>query len=280
MDIVDIVERIRHLDLSKNNSDQIRELLVVLLQGLPVVTTDFNYPKIIERAVCNTDEEPLFSKVSRISYKPEKFNNTYMRASTPHNTMFYGSVIPEDELSDSEISYARITGAFEIIDFLRANMDGTSLITFGKWQVKNKISVISIFDPKIEYNINYVNRIRDFYNNQDISPENKEKRDYILAFLSSEFSKRVESEQDYNYKISAIFTELAVKNGTDGVLYPSVQSGGYGLCLALHPRVMSRLLPIGVLQCELIKNGLSVKLINKKHCDIVTGSEDFILEDV
>lgn len=280
MDYLEIVKTLKQLDLSDRNSSQIRQLLTLLLQGgLPIVTTDFNNPKMIERAVCNTLEEPIFSTVDRISYKPEKYNKTYLRASTPNNTMFYASFIPEDELSEQEISYARITGAFEVIDFLRENRDGKALITFGKWLVQKQISVISIFNPEMEYGINYINRIKNHYTNQQITPEKKKERDYILFFLASEFSKRVDADQSFNYKISAIFTELAVNNGTDGVLYPSVQSGGYGLCIALHPRVINRLMPIAILQCELIKNGINARLINRRHCRVVEGSDTFKLED-
>ena len=110
--------------------------------------------------------------------------------------------------------------------------------------------------------------------------EEIEKRDELLAFLASEFSNKVEKGNNYDYMISAIFTELVTKNGADGVLYPSVQSDGYGLCVALHPRVMDRLKLVKVLECKLIKNGTNAQLINEKFCEVKDHADTFDLKEI
>jgi hypothetical protein len=277
----ELLTELKSLDLSQEPSEDIERILREIFQGgIPLMATDYNHPKEFERAVNNTEEEPIFTTKARISFKPEKFNKTHLRASTPDNTMFYASVIPEGELSANEINYARIVGASETLDLLRNNVDGERLVTFGKWQVQGEISVITIFDPNKDYNISYINEVRDKYTSQNLSNEDVLKRDELLEFLSSEFSKKVENGENYNYMISSIFTELVVNNGADGVLYPSVQSDGCGLCLALHPGVIDRLKLIKVLQCKLIKSGRNAQLINEKFCDVNENSDTFELKKI
>lgn len=277
----ELLTELKSLDLSQEPSEDIERILIEMFEGgIPLMATDYNHPKEFERAVNNTEEEPIFTTKTRISFKPKKFNKTHLRASTPDNTMFYASVIPEGELSANEINYARIIGASETIDMLRNNLDGERLVTFGKWQVQDEISVITIFDPNKDYNISYINKIRDKYNSQDLSNEDLLKRDELLKFLSFEFSKKVENAENYNYMISSIFTKLIVNNGADGVLYPSVQSDGCGLCIALHPRVVDRLKLIKVLQCRLIKSGHNAQLINDKFCNVIDNSDTFELKQI
>jgi hypothetical protein len=274
----ELLEELKSLDLSLEPVEDVRRILTEMFQGgVPIMRTDYNYPKEIDRAVNNTEEEPMFSTKARISYKPQEYNKTHLRASTPDNTMFYASVIPEGEICAEEITNARIVGATEVIDLLRENIDGERLVTFGKWQVQDLISVITIFDPNKDYNVQYINDVRDKYNEQILSKDDTEKRDELLKFLAAEFSKKVENGENHNYMISSIFSELVVNNGADGVLYPSVQSDGNGLCLALHPRVMDRLKLTKVLQCKLTKSGDEALLNNTRNCLVEDGSDTFEL---
>jgi len=277
----ELLTELKSLYLSQEPSEDIERILREIFQGrIPLIITDYNYPKEFERAVNNTEGQPLFTTKARISYKPKEFNKTHLRASTPDNTMFYASVIPEGELSANEITNARIIGAVETVDLLRSNIVGERLVTFGKWQVQDKVSVITIFDPNKDYNIKYINEVRDKYNSQGLSDEDVLKRDELLEFLAFEFSKKVENGESYNYMISSIFTELVVNHGADGVLYPSVQSDGNGLCLALHPRVMDKLKLIKVLQCKLTKTGCDAKLSNEKFCIVADNSDTFELKEI
>ena len=141
----ELLTELKSLDLSHEPDEDIERILREIFQGgVPIMTTDYRYPKELERAVNNTEEEPLFSTKARISYKPKEFNKTYLRASTPDHTMFYASVIPEGKLTEEEIIYARIVGSAETVDLLRDSLDGERLITFGKWQVQDLISVITL----------------------------------------------------------------------------------------------------------------------------------------
>ncbi|MGV0854179.1 hypothetical protein ACTS9E_01160 [Empedobacter brevis] len=276
MEVKEIIEELKALDLSTFPEDRIKELLKAL-PPVPIITTDYGKGKFFERAVNNTDQNSFNTK-SRISYKPAEFNKIHQRASTPDNTMFYAAIIPE-ELSSEEIRYARIIGSHETVDLLRENIDGERIVTFGKWEVIDIISVVTIFDPNVDYQIDYINRVRDFYNKQQINPIEIAKRDDVLAFLASEFSKDSKG-QSHNYLISSIMTELLTSKGIDGILYPSVQTVGYGLCIALHPRVMERLRLDKVLQCKIIRDGDSIKILNEKVCKVGDNSETFELKDI
>ncbi|WP_319229526.1 hypothetical protein [Draconibacterium orientale] len=277
----DILGKLQALDLTQIPNKEIKELLTILFQfGIPIITTDYNYPKIIERAVNNTEEETEFNSKSRISFKPAAYNTTYQRASTPETTMFYASVIPEGELSTSEIEYSRIIGAWETVDVLRENSDGERLITFGQWQIQEQVSVMTIFDPNLDYQVKYINEVRDFYNKQRLPEDLNQIRNDVLGYLAFEFSKVVSKGNNHDYMISAILTELATANGADGVLYPSVQGNGAGLCVSLHPRIMNKLKLVKVLQCKLTKKGNEAKLLNIKHCEVKDNSETFKLEEI
>lgn len=276
MEVREIIEKLKALDLSTFPENRIKELLKEL-PLVPTIIIDYGKGKTFERAVNNPDSTPFNTK-SRISYKPSQFNTTHQRASTPNNTMFYASVIPE-ELSVEEVKYARITGAYETVDLLRENIDGERIVTFGKWEVKETISVVCIFDPNIDYKVDYINKIRDFYKSQQISSIEVDKRDEVLSFLAAEFSKD-SNGQIYNYLISATMTELLTSTGVDGILYPSVQADGYGLCIALHPRAVDKLQLHKVLQCKVIKNGESIKILNEKVCNVDDDSETFELKDI
>lgn len=281
METAKIINRLKELDLSTFPNKETESLLKQLFSvPIPIITTDYAYPKEFERAVNNTNDEPIFNSKNRISYKPAQCNDTFQRASTPKTTMFYASVILEKDLSDEEIKYARITGAYETVDLLREDINGERIVTFGKWQAQGLISVTTIFDPNIDYKINYINTVRDFCKEQKLSEKEIFQRDEVLIFLAGEFSKKITKGENYNYLISAIVTQLIVNHNSDGVLYPSVQSDGYGLCVALHPRVMDRLKLTKVLQCRIIKEDGSVEINNEKVCLIENDLDIFELKDI
>lgn len=72
----------------------------------------------------------------------------------------------------------------------------------------------------------------DFANDIDISAK----------YFAKEFSKKNEEGADYNYLISAIFTEVVTTDhALDGVMYPSVQAGGQlGFNVAITPNAVDK----------------------------------------
>lgn len=289
------IDQLKELDLSEYPIAELDRLLTSL-GPLGIMLTDYHktpegqYSKEIERAVNNTKEEPEFNTVSRISYKPAKFNSNYLRASTPKNTMFYGAVISEEDFDKKEMKYPRIVGASEISSLMRNSdvIEGWSRLTFGNWEVTEDISLVTIIDPTIEYEHPYLNSLKNKYVCflSEIPEDIRENTVKCLKFLSAEFSKYVSGGNNHEYLISAKFTEIFTKTSAyDGIVYPSVQSKGYGLCVAIHPRAMNKLKLTKVLQCKLTKTvgedgENNFQLLNEKHCLVEDGAETFELKDI
>ena len=288
------IEQLKKLDLSEFPISQIDSLLTKL-GGVAIMLTDYHenaeFRKEIERGVNNTKEHPEFNTVSRISFKPAEFNNSYLRASTPTNTMFYGSVISEDLADNSEKKrYARLVGATEISSLMRNSdvIEGWSRMTFGKWEVIEKLSLATIINPMQNYEQSYLNELKAKYLEflEQVPKEVKENTLETLAFLSAEFSKYVASGNNHEYLISSKFTEIFTNTSMyDGIIYPSVQAKGYGLCVAIHPRAMSKLRLAKVLQCKLTKtfgeDGENHFILeNEKNCLVEDGATEFKLNEI
>jgi len=289
------IDQLKALKLSEYPIAEIDRLLTSL-GPLGIMLTDYHdtpegqYSKEIERAVNNTKEEPEFNEVSRISFKPAKFNSNYLRASTPKNTMFYGSVISEEDFDKEEMKYPRIVGCSEISSLMRNSdvIEGWSRLTFGNWEVIEDISLATIIDPTIEYEHPYLNSLKNKYVEllNKMPVDVRENTVKCLKFLSAEFSKYVSGGNNHEYLISAKFTEIFIKTSAyDGVVYPSVQSKAYGLCVAIHPRAISKLKLTKVLQCKLTKTvgkdgENNFQLLNEKYCIVEDGAETFVLKKI
>lgn len=277
------IDELQQLDLKSLPVEEARKLLTTM-GNLPFMVSQFASGKLIDRAVLNSDEEPEFNTKGRIFYKPAQFNNTFQRASSPSQTMFYGSIIPE-EISEGEIDNARITTAFELVDLLRDTNsgDGERVITYGKWLVTKKLSLIAIVDPQKQYKIKYLKDIANDYRNQmaGLPVDLQQKTQDWLSFLTNEFRKDVKKDEEYNYMISGLFSEIASQMNVDGVLYPSVRTNEDGICIAIKPEsAEAKLELIKVLQCKLVKVAKKVSIVNLKYCDVPNNSNEFQLKSI
>lgn len=287
------IEQLKALDLSKYPIAKLDRLLTSLGK-VGIMITDYNEvgedSKEIERAVNNTKEEQEFNTVSRISFKPAKYNTNYLRASTPKNTMFYGSVISDDNLDADDIRYARIVGASEVSSLIRNSevIEGWSRVTFGKWKVIEKVSLATIIDPTFEYEQTYLNKLKKRYWEilDEMPKEVRENTLKVLKFLSSEFSKYISNGNNHEYLISSKFTEIFTNTSKyDGILYPSVNTKGYGLCVAIHPKAINKIKLIKVLQCKITKTIAKdgenhFKLDNEKNCLVRNDATIFELKKI
>ncbi len=113
--MLDLVNRFKALKLEDYPENEINSLITEI-GVVPIMRSEYHEGKLIYRARPHNNEDEDFSTISDLSYKPEQYNNTYQRASTPHKTMFYGALIPE-EVGNDLIDDERIIGASEVIDF-------------------------------------------------------------------------------------------------------------------------------------------------------------------
>lgn len=223
------------------------------LEKFGVIITTLHKGKIIIRA--RVSEKESFISVSDLSFKPQEFNQTYQRASTPKHTMFYCSIVPEIA-GKSEPETARITILFELSEFVRSTETiGEQGITFSAWEVIDDIELVSLIHHK------------NFKRPTDLSKKLQEEFEAftkkhpdlytatleISEYLGYEFAK-IEIPNHLHYMISALYSEIVCSN-FDGILYPSVRLAGEGINVAIKPETASNSLKfLGASECTVYKN--------------------------
>jgi hypothetical protein len=281
--VQEILAALEALDLSKYPYQETKDLIGSI--GSAAAIKYFLHPgKVIMRAVPNHNGE-RFSKISRISYKPQDLNKTYQRASTPHNSMFYGSTISE-KLKEGELDMERIMGLFEAIPLCRdVKSEGEQIITYSKWEIVKDIPLLAfIHNTSFPKDNSEAAEMRAYFQEslENLPPELSEKSRLVTAFLSNQFAKDI-TPHDYDYMISAIYTEMLIVNEhAGGVLYPSVRTGGDGFNVAIHPYYFDNgyLIPKVVGECTIYKRGLKTVLDNDTIAILEPGQIEFTLEPV
>lgn len=241
MDIKPLIDALKSLDLTKYPKNEILSLLKQAGKiGYVVVT--FHRGKSVMRARPNYNGE-RFEKKSDYSFKPQEYNKTYQRASTPNTTMFYATAVPEN-LEPGELDNMRVIGVAETIPMLRdLTKSGYQKVSFGRWYVREDIHLLAIVQKDKYYEeSNYTRELVDAYNEfiKTTPPDILERSLAYTTFLADEFSKE-DIRGDYDYMISALFSELTTQRGLDGIFYPSVRVGGKGFNIAITPEATKKL---------------------------------------
>jgi hypothetical protein len=241
MKVDEIIKKLKALDLSTYPVDEIRSLLNSLGQAGHIVVT-YHRGKSIIRVRPNSKFQ-RFNYVEQLSYKPQKYNTTYQRASTPHKTMFYGCAVA-DKPTEGELNNPRAIAPFEAVKWLRdKSKKGYQKITYSRWIVKKDLNLLAIVFKESYYEQNsFTKELVDAYKDifKSLPAEMIENSMKIQDFLAAEFSKE-DTDNDYEYLISALFAEMCVQKGFDGVFYPSVRVGGMGFNIAITPQATSKL---------------------------------------
>lgn len=281
MSIKDIIREFKNLDLKSYPEKEIRDLFNNVGPIGSVIVT-FHKGKSVMRARPN-GEFQRFSKKSDFSYKPQDFNNTYQRASTPYETMFYATSVP-DKIEEGELDNMRIIGLTETIPMLRdKTKSGYEKISFGRWVVKEDINLMAIVHEESYFEKSYYTRELVNAYDQFIKQFPKDVIDKSVNFqnfLAGEFSKE-EIRDDYDYMISAIFTQNVVNSGfgLDGVLYPSVRTAGDGFNIAITPEATKKLQLCVAGECSIYKNKDQVVVGNDAIVEVEANQENFKLID-
>lgn len=279
MDKQTIINRLEALDLSQYPYFEIQELIRELGRVGFVIFT-LHPGKTITRARCDGG----LKTVSDLSYKPQQYNKQCQRASTPMRTMFYGCIVPEEQ----NIIDTRFISACESSSLIRGGIgtSGEQAITFGKWKVIEDIDLLVIIH-------------KDYFCNADNSlleelksayevflmkyPELADDIDITAKYFAKEFSKKNEDEADYNYLISAIFTEeVTTDHALDGVMYPSVQADGrLGFNVAITPDAVDKKMKlVSVYETQIKKNREDVHIGGKSRKGIILPNLDILYENV
>ncbi len=280
-EVENILKTLSGLDLSRY---PIKEIVYLLrkIGNVGMVRTTLHPGATIIRARPNYNGE-RFSKISQLSYKPAEFNTTFQRASTPKNTMFYGGLISGNR-GPSELSINRIIGLFESLSLMRdLESSGEHIITYSKWTVTKDIPLASIIYHKEFPRENaYASEQRFYFEKflRKLAPSIANKSTLVTNFLANEFAKK-STQDEYNYLISALFTELVVSKGSAGVFYPSVRTGGEGFNVAIHPYyVHNHMTPIYAGECTIYKRQANTIVDNDTGALLLDGYSDFELKPV
>lgn len=272
-----IIQKIKNLDLSIYPREEILSLFRQVGKIGHIVVT-FHRGKSVMRARPNYNDG-RFEKKSDYSFKPQAFNKTYQRASTPEQTMFYATSIPEN-VPQGELDNMRVIGVAETIPMLRdKTKSGYQKISFGRWYVHEDIHLIAIIQKeRYADESSYTKELAEAYK-QFVQTAPKEILETSLAFssfLADEFSKE-EIQHDYDYIISALYTELVTQSGFDGVLYPSVRMGGQGFNIAITPEATKKLGLYVAGECSIYKLNDHAVLGNDAIVELTGKEEEFKL---
>lgn len=263
METKDIICELNKLDLSKYPYFRTKELIREF-KRIGFIIFTLHPGKIITRARPNAD----LKTVSDLAYKPQEHNNSCQRASTPNKTILYGCIVPEGQSYEA----TRFISACECSKLLRSGKEskGRQAISYGKWEVLEDIHLLTIIhkDSFKDADNSLLSELKRVYEEHiKRTPDIEEDVDSISKFLAKEFSKENTENKDYNYLISAIFSEIAIEDyGYDGVMYPSVQAGGQlGFNVAITPSsVDSKMKLILVYETTLFKNKEKARIVGER----------------
>jgi hypothetical protein len=280
-EVKDAVEKLKELDLSKYPYYDITNH-IANVGSIGQLEITFHPGKFIYRAREHENNDHFMSKC-QLTYKPQQYNKTCQRASTPNMTMYYGSVLPE-EIEEGELDEVRVVPTFEASPWLRDKKSkGIKKITYTKWIVTQDIKLIGIIQHGNFYDkSSYTKKLMDDYDTfLSQLPDNKEETILFMSYMASEFAKEVDNSKDYDYLISAAFTETLIKNGFDGIMYPSVRLGGTGFNVALTPQTADQKLQLNVvMECTAYKLFDNTVLDNDFIATLYPNQTHFELKEV
>ena len=204
---------------------------------IPAVTMAAGVPIYRATRISSLSE---ISSIDRLSYKPAHLNNTFGRASTPNNTMFYS-------ISATNSLNALCSCLGEICPCLRDTNAPKEhyMVVLSKWVLKKDFLLASIID--VDGNNKSIELKGLFSHDEYMATINRlPNRCDVVDFwrmMNREFTKRVTEEKDY--MVSAFFSELIMSmNRYDGIIYESVQSSDEklkeSLCVAIPPIIVDK----------------------------------------
>lgn len=203
-----------------------------------------------------------FSQPYQLTYRPANKCSNFQRATLPCETAFYGCIAEDQRHNEG----ARAICVAESATLSRMGKDsiGREYIAIGLWTITKPLSVISFVTdetyPEVKnrhlemFRREYTKR-KKYYTPQQIE---------FSCFLNQEFSKVVNPDENYKYKITAQICHDAfyvlednIGQHFDAIVYPSVQMGGQaGLDIAIRPDVADEVLQLSnIIETSFFKKG-------------------------
>jgi len=295
-DLTKHIEKLRKLDLNSYPHKEIRSLLDEAFAevGMMIHTLHKTYRMArVRRSI----KGRRLSNISELSYKPKAISNSYLRASTPGNSLLYSSSCERRNVhrgSFTDDDFGIKVAIFETLPELRENCfhgrgryvqeeEGKPFkinsnhnindieMTYSIWEVETDIDL-----ARVCYNQMYDNDFVQYNLQQHIygryimdDPQKRINHDVFLNFLSFEFLKFGEPHrEECGYMISAIASELLTEKGFEGVSYPSSRSDGFGIDFAINSSTVDKSLrcdEVGIVTLQNNKGFLELNYLKKKH---------------
>lgn len=169
-----------------------------------------------------------------------------------------------------EIDQAYIINAYEVCPFLRDRYSkDEKRITIGMWSIRKRIKLATIiFHKQFQSSTALAKKLNlDFNNNLLSFPQLSIDTKLWNEFISQEFAKEVDEKYSSDYIISATYTEFLLKQGFDGVIYPTVRLDGRGLNIAITTNTVDTSLKLEIVGVGCFyKDGMFTILDWEKRC--------------
>jgi len=243
--VTDTIRKLKELNLQKASMDEIRDLLFLIKDHIGT-RRSYKEDTVICRTLLKKDDEIPYTNVERISYKKDTVGMGFGRASYEGNTAFYGCL-------NTSILKCDITSAFEVLSHSIDKKLERYHIVSGKWILQRDIdlffigggtNLLYLCDEGLERN----NLLLDFILKDH---SNVLALKIIDSFICEEFSKVVDKDKPWEYKISACYSEILKEQGEAGLVYPSVKANGGGLNIVLFPAAVED----GLIKCTMAFSG-------------------------
>lgn len=237
--IQSIVSELEHLDLSRTTPASISKIIERLHHQQILAPKHILHPETtIIRARPVSDFNEVKYKQD-ISYVPIEKNTSYQRASTPHNTMYYGVIDRQEKIPNSMVScFMECCSCFR-----ETAQDGNYYVVIGYWKVIKELTLFSIFNPLSQINRSFSTKLfADNFKTYFNETERKISHSDAIClhnYLYRQFTNIASKESDY--WVSSLISEIILSTDIlDGIVYESNQSQDpklcESLCVAIKPQ--------------------------------------------
>ena len=256
MSIDNLIDSLKNLDLSTYPDKEIRSLLEQIGK-ISTLELYFHKGRQVMRARVNN-------------------NDSRYRKKTDFSCL-------SENPNDNEIQTMRIPCILESIPEMRDNNSSFfKKISLGIWEVIDDLKLFPIILNESYYKKTFfLKDLVDYYKRSNVLFDQilSEKSEKIQLFLANEFAKE-NIENNCDYMISAIFTELMTENKYDGIFYPSVRTGGKGFNIAITPKATEKLRLIVAGECSVYKYKMETRVGNDAIVRLNGNEEEFDMIDL
>jgi hypothetical protein len=241
---ISLIQHLKEYILENTPNEKIYNLINECNISLPIYTDELRYDQdiYIYRMVPNKCEKFL-SKKGRISYNPTGKAN---RCNIENKPVFYGTL--ELRKKNDKIVDPISVCSNEL------QIEENEIVTIGTWKVKKSFEYCLIFPKSKE--IEFIEEFKKQYKNNKLTTM------VLNDYLREEMGKEVKKGEEYEYKITAAFSNIVFDKGQNikAIAYPSTKLGeGIGYNIAIKKETIDG----GCL--ELINAGTYKSLNNQLH---------------